>query len=103
MADFLPLFHIADQVQRGVVHLTELVYFQFPLDNPGEVVHNVAVSPVEGRLAFCHQIEVEIAVPVVGHPVQQSGLQSIRDALGRQGLIDHVPRQFRSRSHRGKD
>ena len=100
MADLLPLLHVADKVQRGVVHLAELVYLQHPLNFPGEIVHDVAVAPVKSGLSNCHQVEVKIPVPIVGRPVQQGGVQAKGNVLGRQGLVNHIPAYLRSRSHR---
>ena len=103
VADFLPLLHVADEVQGGVIHLAKLVYLQHPLKGPGEVIHNVAVAPVEGGLPLCHQIQAEIAVPVMSRPVQQGCVQAEGDALGRQGLVNHVPGHFRALPHGGKN
>ena len=56
VTDFLPLLHVADQVQGGVVHLAELVDLQHPLDSPGKIVHNVAVAPVKGVFPLRYQV-----------------------------------------------
>ena len=97
VADFSPFLHVADHVQRGVVHLSELIDLQRPLENPGEAVDNVAVASVESVFSLCHQVEIEVPVPVMGRPVQQGGIQTEGNALSRQSLVDHVPGNFRPR------
>ena len=101
-ADLLSLLHVADQIQGGVVHLIVLVHLQDTLDHPGEVIHNIAVFPVKGRLAFGNQEQGKIPPVIPGQPVHQLGVHTIGDALGNHGLIDQLTGELRALAHRGK-
>ena len=103
VADFLSLLRVADEVQGRVVHLAKLIDLQHPLNFPGEIVHNVAVAPIEGVLPLCYQVQVEIAVPLPGRPVQEGRVQAKGNPLGRQGLVNHVPGHVGALSHGGEN
>ncbi len=100
MADLLPLLYIADLVQGRVVHLPELVYLQHPLDHPGEIIHNIAVFPIEGGFPAGNQEQVEIPPLVPAHMVHHLCVYAVVDLLVYQGLVEHLPGDLLARPHR---
>lgn len=91
MADLLPLLHVVDEVEGGVVHLVKLIHLQHPLNNPGEVIHDVAVFPVKGRLPLGDEVQVEVPPLVMGDAVRQARVHAKADLVGNQRLVEHIP------------
>ena len=91
-----------NKIEGGVIHLVKLVYFQRPLNDPGEIVNDVAICSVERRLPTGDQAEVEIFLITVGQLVYSAGIHSIADTALYQRLIELVPGQLLPAPHWGK-
>ena len=103
VADLLPLLHVVDEVQGGVVHLVVLVHLQHPLNDPGEVVNNVAVLAVEGGLPLGDQKQVEVPALIPGDVLHHPHIHAVGDPLLRQAQPQDIPGHLLALSHRRED